>query len=120
MYKCDGDGAGDYLHGFHVANQSQQAAGTRGTNDDDNINALIPHKNNNANIMHNCISPERQNMHHWISPSSEKYTLGFPERRRKCAIEFPNAAKNAPLYFTTHAQTNKRSKRYSQPDEMMD
>ena len=59
-------------------------------------------------------------MHHWISPSGEKYTLGFPERRRKCAIEFPNAAKNAPLYFTTHAQTNKRSKRYSQLDEMMD
>ena len=51
MYKCDGDGAGDYLHGFHVANQSQQAAGTRGNNDDDNINALIPHRNNNANIM---------------------------------------------------------------------
>ena len=72
MYKCDGDGAGDYLHGFHVANQSQQAAGTRGTNDDDNINALIPHKNNNANIVY-----------HWISPEKPKNApLDFPERRK--------------------------------------
>ena len=99
MYTCDGEGAGDYLHGFHVANQSQQAAGTRGTNDDDNINALIPHRNNNANIMYHWISPERQKMHHWVSPSGDKCTLGFPERRRKYAIEFPNAAKKCTTGF---------------------